>query len=137
MDMATATRVCVKVYKYVMNGVHTGHLYLHRNHQVQWHSRATDRITVWHGEWYTTHDGRGIIVKFDYTAVHSNQICNKWTWLKGMDGIDYMARWIRIEFVRHYTSEDGGISYTEMPLPIEDIKIQTDEWEVLPSHPFV
>ena len=54
-----------------------------------------------------------------------------------MDGIDYMARWIKIEFVRNYTSEDGGISYTEMPLPIEDIKIQTDEWEVLPAHPVV
>ena len=131
--------VCAKVYKYFMNGRHMGHLYLHRDKRVQWHTQATNIKTDWHGEWYTTHNGRALKVHFDYAGVkHATPNglgYPKWTWLKDFDGIDYEGRWITIEFLSSYTSHDGGATFEEIPMPIEDISLPQDAWEILPANP--
>ena len=48
------------------------------------------------------------------------------------DGIDYMGRHIEIEFLSNATTYDAGQTYVQMPLAIEEIQIQRDEWEILP-----
>ena len=128
MDSEMATPVWIKVYKYVMNGHCTGHLYLNRNSKVQWHNRETNMITRWHGEWYTTHDRRAIKIHFDFEGIEEHR---KWAWLKEFDGIDYLGRWIAVQFVCNYTSHDGGQTYRQMPLPNDNIEIQRNEWEIL------
>ena len=136
-----ATIVWVKVYKYFMNGRATGHLYLNRNSKVLWHNQATNRRTEWHGEWHTTHNGRALNIHFDYDGIRTDYYGRpqmhfpKWTWIKDFDGIDYEGRWIAIEFVCNYTSHDGGQTYVQIPIAIDDISIQRDEWEILPANP--
>ena len=127
-----STIVWVNVYKYVMNGRCTGHLYLNRNSTVLWHNKETDRTTGWHGDWYTTHDRRALKVHFDYGGRCNQQMrFPKWTWLKDYDGIDYEGRWIQIQFLTNFASHDGGQTYVPMPAPIEDMRIHEDEWEII------
>ena len=89
-------------------------------------------MTQWHGELYTTHNRIALKVNFDYDGRCNQQMrFPKWTWLKDYDGIDYEGRWIQIQFLTNVTSHDGGQTYVDMPVPIEDMRIHEDEWEII------
>ena len=127
-----STSVCIKQFRYLMNGMHVGDLFLHRDGTTQWWNKISSTNTRWHGEWYRTHDRRGLKVHFDFKGIEDTR---KWVWLKKdeqhniFDGIDYQQRWITMTFLRNFSTPNNGQSFDVMPTNIDDID-DSEAWEV-------
>ena len=65
--------VCVKQFRYIMNGMHTGDIFRHRGGRVQWHHKESGMQTPWHGEWFRTHDRSVIQAHFDFAGIEDKK----------------------------------------------------------------
>ena len=105
LQVLAPDRVVVDEYRYTMNGVHTGQLFLMRGPmaKVAWRSSMTNLTTALQGRWYV--DANNVLmVHFDYLGRNFGY---KYARLAGppdtLQGVDYRGRVIRAERVRTWS----------------------------------
>ena len=89
------TPFAYRQFRYFMNAEYTGELFLSADHKCQFRSALQDHENVDHGRWFYCKYIEGVVCQFDY-ANRPQLAKNKWTFFRGMEGIDYRMRQIYV-----------------------------------------
>ena len=90
-----ASPFAYKQFRYFMNGKYTGEVFLTTTYECKFRSALTNITTPWHGKWGFCKHCRGIKAYFDVKGRPDNAIY-RWTFLRGIEGVDYMGRDIQV-----------------------------------------
>ena len=94
-DRAASCRKEHVAKHYFMGGKYMGVLYLSSTNECKFRSANTNITTPWHGKWVFCQDCRGMKAFFDFDG-RAAFAKNKWTFLRGVDGVDYKGRYIQV-----------------------------------------